>query len=67
MGTLNVKGGVKIVEGKAFIHPLSDQEIEFLLEIIANAGHKIEDMPKVMQVTKKLRNEYKLIREHFEE
>jgi|TARA_B100000959_G_scaffold130786_1_gene137157 hypothetical protein len=67
MGTLNVKGGVKIVEGKAFIHPLSYQEIEFLLEIVANAGHKIEDMPKVMQVTKKLRNEYKLIIEHFEE
>ena len=61
---LNAKGGVKIVEGKAYIHPLSIPEIEFLLEIVSNAGHKIEDMPKVMQVTRKLRDEYKLIVEH---
>ena len=61
---LNAKGGVKIVKGKAYVHPLTIPEIEFLLEIVANAGHKIEDMPKVMQVTRKLRDEYKLIVEH---
>ena len=58
------KGGVKIVEGKAYVHPLTIPELEFLLEIVSNAGHKLEDVQKVLQVTKKLRNEYKLVTEH---
>ena len=58
------KGGVKIVEGKAYVHPLTITELEFLLTIVADAGHKMEDVPKVLQVTKKLREEYKLIKEH---
>jgi len=62
---INVKGRVKIVEGKAYVHPLTIPELEFLLKIVADAGHKIEDVPKVLQVTKKLREEYKLIKEHL--
>ena len=62
---INVKGRVKIVEGKAYVHPLTILELEFLLKIVADAGHKIEDVPKVLQVTKKLREEYKLIKEHL--
>ena len=58
------KGGVKIVEGKAYVHPLTITELEFLLTIVADAGHKMEDVPKVLQVTEKLRNEYKLVKEH---
>jgi hypothetical protein len=58
------KGGVKIVEGKAYVHPLTIPELEFLLTIVADAGHKLEDVQKVLQVTQKLRNEYKLIKEH---
>ena len=58
------KGGIKIVEGKAYVHPLTIPELEFLLEIVSNAGHKLEDVQKVLQVTKKLRNEYKLVKEH---
>ena len=58
------KGGVKIVEGKAYVHPLTIPELEFLLTIVADAGHKMEDVPKVLQVTEKLRNEYKLVKEH---
>ena len=58
------KGGVKIIEGKAYVHPLTIPELEFLLEIVSNAGHKLEDVQKVLQVTKKLRNEYKLVTEH---
>ena len=61
---LKVKGGVKIIEGKAYVHPLTIPELEFLLTIVADAGHKIEDVQKVLQVTQKLRNEYKLIKEH---
>ena len=58
------KGGIKIVEGKAYVHPLTVPELEFLLKIVADAGHKLEDVQKVLQVTKKLREEYKLIKEH---
>ena len=58
------KGGVKIVEGKAYVHPLTIPELEFLLKIVADAGHKLEDVQKVLQVTQKLRNEYKLTKEH---
>jgi len=61
---LKVKGSAKIIEGKAYIHPLNIPELEFLLEIVANAGHKLEDVQKVLQITQKLRNEYKLIKEH---
>ena len=61
---INAKGGIKIVEGKAYVHPLTIPELEFLLKMVADAGHKLEDVPKVLQVTKKLREEYKLIKEH---
>ena len=64
---LNVKCGVKIVKGKAYIHPLSFQEIEFLLGLLAESPHKGSDIPKVLQVTRKLRDEYKLAREHLKE
>ena len=63
---INAKGGIKIIEGKAYVHPLTIPELEFLLKIVADAGHKIEDVPKVLQVTKKLQLEYKLIKEHLE-
>ena len=64
---LTVKGGIKIIEGKAFVHPLSFQEIEFLLEIVANAGHKLVEVQKVLYVTRKLQEEYKLMKEHLED
>ena len=55
---IKVKGRIKIIEGKAYVHPLTIPELEFLLKIVAEAGHKMEDVPKVLQVTKKLREEY---------
>ena len=64
---LTVKGGIKIIEGKAFVHPLSFQEIEFLLEIVANAGHKLVEVQKVLYVTRKLQEEYKLMKKHLED
>jgi hypothetical protein len=61
---INVKGRVKILEGKAYVHPLSIQELEFLMTVLANTEHKGKDIPKVLQVTQKLREEYKLIVKH---
>ena len=63
MAEINAKGGVKILEGKGYVHPLTIPELEFLLTMVADAGHKLEDVPKVLQVTKKLRDEYKLVKD----
>ena len=32
------KGGIKIIEGKAYVHPLTIPELEFLLTIVAEKG-----------------------------
>ena len=61
---LNAKGGVKIVEGKAYVHPLTLPEIEFLLTLLAESNWKGTEITKVLHVTKKLQSEYKLIKEH---
>jgi hypothetical protein len=58
------KHSIKIVEGKAYVHPLTLPELEFLLTILAETKYKLEDVPKILQVTKKLQSEYKLIKEH---
>ena len=63
---VTIRGGVKIVEGKAYVHPLSFQELEFLLTILADAKYKLEDVQKVLHVTKKLREEYKLMKNHMD-
>jgi hypothetical protein len=62
---INAKGGIKIIEGKAYVHPLTIPELEFLLSLLAETNHKGSDIPKVLQVTRKLRDEYKLMKEHL--
>jgi hypothetical protein len=64
---INVKGRVKIVEGKAYVHPLTLPEIEFLLTLLAESNWKGTEITKVLHVTKKLQSEYKLIKEHSKE
>jgi len=64
MPEINAKGGVKIVGKEAYVHPLTLPELEFLLEVLAETKYKLEDVPKILQVTKKLQSEYKLIKKH---
>ena len=64
---ITAKGGVKIIGKEAYVHPLTIPELEFLLKIVADAGHKLEDVQKVLQVTRKLQAEYKLLKKHLEE
>ena len=64
MAKINAKGGVKVLGGKGYIHPLTLEELEFLLEILAETKYKLEDVPKILQVTKKLQSEYKLVNKH---
>ena len=61
---ISAKRGVKVLDGKAYVHPLTLPELEFLLEILAETKYKLEDVPKILQVTKKLQSEYKLIKVH---
>ena len=61
---INVKGNIRIIGKEAFIHPLTNPEIEFLLTLLADTEHKGKDIPKVLQVTHKQREEYKLVKEH---
>ena len=64
MAEINAKGGVKVLDGKGYIHPLTLEELEFLLEILAETKYRLEDVPKILQVTKKLQSEYKLVNKH---
>ena len=58
----NANGGIKVVrEGKGFVHPLT---IEDLLNILADAKYKLEEVPRILDITKKLQSEYKLLKEH---
>lgn len=61
------KHSIKIVEGKAYVHPLTLPEIEFLLTLLAESNWKGTEITKVLHVTKKLQSEYKLIKEHSKE
>ena len=67
MPEINAKGGVKIIGKEAYVHPLQLTELEFLLTILADSKYKLEDVPKILQVTKKLQSEYKLLIEHSNE
>ncbi len=58
-----IKAKVDIVKGKAYVHPLTIPELEFLLEIISNARYKLDEVNKILQVTRKLQAEYKLLKE----
>ena len=64
MAEINAKGGVKILEGKGYVHPLTLEELEFLLQILAETKYNLEDVPKILIVTKKLQSEYKLVKKH---
>ena len=64
---INAKNGVTIVKGEAFIHPLSLEDLEFLIKMIAKSNHRGSDLGKVMEVTEKLRKEYDRLVEHFTE
>ena len=58
---LHVKPG----KGPAFVRTkLKSVTNGKVIDNTFSAGHKLEDVPKVLQVTKKLREEYKLIKEH---
>ena len=64
MAEINAKGGVKVLDGKAYANPLTLKELEFLLTILSEAKYKLEDVPRILDITKKLQSEYKFLKEH---
>ena len=64
---INVKGRVKVLDGKAYRHPMTIPELEFLLSVLADAKYKLKDVPRILDITQKLQSEYKLLKEHSKE
>ena len=64
---LNAKGGVNIIDKKAYIHPLSLKDIEFLLELLAQTQFQGMDVQKVFVIAHKLQEEYTSIKKHLQE
>ena len=55
---LVTKGGIKIIDKKAYVHPFELEDLEFLIKMIANTSHKGSDIGMVIKVTEKLKKEY---------
>jgi len=64
---INAKGGIKVVSGKAYVHPLTLEDLEFLMKMIANNEHSGFTIQRVMEITLKLQKEYKKLSEHLSE
>ena len=57
---VNFKGGFKI-GGVEYRHPLSSEEIRFILEIFKKCNFTCEEMENLVVVTMKLQEEYKIV------
>ena len=61
------KGGVHIIDKKAYVHPLSLKDIEFLLELLAQTQFQGIEVQEVFVIAHKLQEEYKLIKKYSKE
>tara|TARA_Y100000310_G_C20463780_1_gene706620 strand:- start:41 stop:241 length:201 start_codon:yes stop_codon:yes gene_type:complete len=56
------KGSIRIIDGKAYVHPLTLKDIEFLLELLAQTQFQGMDVQKVFVIAHKLQKEYTSIK-----
>ena len=63
---LNFNGGFKI-GGVEYHHPLTSDEIRFILEIFKKCNFTGEEMENLLVVTMKLQEEYKVVLEKEEQ
>ncbi len=61
------KGSIRIIDGKAYVHPLTLKDIEFLLELLAQTQFQGMEVQKVFVLAHKLQEEYKFIKKYLEE
>jgi hypothetical protein len=69
---INFKGGIKVdpmlgKKIKVYVHPFELDDIEFLMQVIANARHKGSELLKVIKLTNALQKEYNLLVKHMTE
>ena len=62
---INFKGGFK-VGGKQHYHPLTSEEIKFLLTILRSCDFKGTELENLMVIVMKLQEEYKIVLEKEE-
>ena len=60
---VNFNGGMKI-GGVEYRHPLTSEEIRFVLEIFKKCNFTGEEMENLLVVTMKLQEEYKKVLKH---
>ena len=63
---INFNGGFKI-GGVEYRHPLTSEEIRFVLEIFKKCNFTGEEMENLLIVTMKLQEEYKIVLEKEEQ
>ena len=63
---VNFNGGFKI-GGVEYRHPLTSEEIRFLLTILKNCNFKGEELENLMVIVMKLQEEYKIVLEKEEQ
>ena len=62
MATINFNGGFKI-GGVEYRHPLSSDEIRFLLTVLKKCNFTGDEMENLIIITMKLQEEYKTVLE----
>ena len=63
---VNFKGGLKI-GGVEYRHPLTSEEIRFLLTILKTCNFKGDELENLMIIVMKLQEEYKVVLEKEEQ
>jgi len=60
----NVKNGIKIIEGKAYVHPFTEADLVNLKALLSNIQVAGDDIQILIDLQSKVDKEYKLLKEH---
>ena len=60
----NVKNGIKIIEGKAYVHPFTEADLVNLQALLSNIQVGGDDIQILLDLQEKVNKEYKLVQEH---
>jgi hypothetical protein len=61
----NVKNGIKIIEGKAYVHPFTESDLENLMALLSNIEVKGSDAQILIDLKHKIAQEYQSLKEHM--
>jgi hypothetical protein len=60
----NVKNGIKIIEGKAYVHPFTKTDLENMMALLSNIQVAGDDIQILFDLKEKVKKEYELIQIH---